>query len=576
MNNKWLYILLLCFLPGFTRAVTLPCKIRRICIDKITNNITVYFNPVQDACGSFVRYELWGRESPANIFQFLTSASSIGVNNINYALPNRKNWEFQIYCLYACNGTDTLFSASEFIDYSPPALLDPDSVSVDFITQRLQIGWPKAPESDVMTYSLFKVDPSGNNQYLYAQQTSPFLFPLSDFDPSSADNRVALAVRDSCDNEGLVSNRHSPVFLSISSTKNSNYVCTKNIVLDWTGYVGWTVSKYEIWVKSNKTGLWSLGGSVNGGTLTFTYNFPDYDDTYTFLIRAYKIASSITSSSNVLSFTTTSIQKPSYLYIGHVSVGPNNDYIEITSYWEKNTTLFQSVDLQRRPMGGSTWNTIHTYNISESNSKYLDYGVTPSTLSYEYQLVLKNKCGLNHDTSETHNSMLMQRGGYYFGWNGYLGDWTTQSSYLLDKENRSFTWNKTLVGANSYMLNDTANAKCYRLITYKLNNGKPVDSSFSNTLCLFVKDTTLIPGGFSPEGNNKLFYIVNPNIKRGEASLKIYNRWGEKLWEGDALVGWDGRDKNGNIYPYGMYVYLISIKRTLKSEAYKGTLFLLR
>lgn len=81
----------------------------------------------------------------------------------------------------------------------------------------------------------------------------------------------------------------------------------------------------------------------------------------------------------------------------------------------------------------------------------------------------------------------------------------------------------------------------------------------------FVKDTTLIPSGFNPEGNNPRFKIVNPNISDGQAVMSIYDRWGGKLWEGDALQGWNGT-YNGDVLPMGLYIYKVVLRRPVKNE----------
>lgn len=572
MIKKASYIALFLFIPQIIFAVTTPCKIRRICINASSNDITVFFNPVQDGCGSFVRYELWGRENTFSNYQYLTSSTNINSGNINYLLPNRKNWELKIYCLYACNGTDTLFSDSAFIDYSPPAQLEPDSVSVDLVTQQLQIGWSKAPENDIKEYSLYNVEANGNNQFLQNTLSSPYLFPLSQFDPSRAYNSAAIAVKDSCDNTGLVSNKHNPVFLSIDNIKNGNFVCTKSITIDWQAYIGWSTGSYEIYVKSTSNSVWTKIASVSASTFTYTYSFTALNETYSFFVRANKSASTITSSSNVVSFFAAAFPKPTLLEIGHVSVSPTNDYIEITSRWENNPLLFKNVILQKRVNGSSTWNNVLDYPIGNASGTFKDNNVFPNSLSYEYRLVLNSICGQLHDSSQIHISTLLSRQNLTFNWNQYL-IWLNTTQTFANKENRSFTWNKINISSNSYSIPDSSSAKCYRIITY---NNSPRDSAYSNTICISIKDSTIIPTGFSPDGQNKVFYIVNPNIKKGEAVMKIYNRWGMKLWEGDALEGWNGKDRNNNTYPMDVYAYLISIKRELKPEVYRGTIFILK
>jgi len=71
-----------------------------------------------------------------------------------------------------------------------------------------------------------------------------------------------------------------------------------------------------------------------------------------------------------------------------------------------------------------------------------------------------------------------------------------------------------------------------------------------------------IPNAFTPDndGLNEVFTAVGEEIK--EFSMKIFNRWGEKIFEThDLEKGWDGRAKDGNeIAQQDVYVYNIRLK----------------
>jgi gliding motility-associated-like protein len=68
-----------------------------------------------------------------------------------------------------------------------------------------------------------------------------------------------------------------------------------------------------------------------------------------------------------------------------------------------------------------------------------------------------------------------------------------------------------------------------------------------------------IPNSFSPngDGNNDVFLVYGEHIKT--IDLKIFNRWGELLFESEnELTGWDGSYK-GTIQNPGVYVYEVLI-----------------
>lgn len=89
----------------------------------------------------------------------------------------------------------------------------------------------------------------------------------------------------------------------------------------------------------------------------------------------------------------------------------------------------------------------------------------------------------------------------------------------------------------------------------------------------------LIPNAFTPNGD-MLNEVFKPYLYPFEklVSFSIYNRWGEKIYEG--LDGWDGRYK-GNLVPTGAYMYMAEV-REIKAGGYfqrnhlSGTVTVLR
>ena len=84
-------------------------------------------------------------------------------------------------------------------------------------------------------------------------------------------------------------------------------------------------------------------------------------------------------------------------------------------------------------------------------------------------------------------------------------------------------------------------------------------------------ETFFLPNSFTPndDGNNDVYYIYGNNIEF--AAMKIYNRWGELIFESsDIKKGWDGRksfgflngilsDKNSNIVPEDVYICIANV-----------------
>ena len=74
-----------------------------------------------------------------------------------------------------------------------------------------------------------------------------------------------------------------------------------------------------------------------------------------------------------------------------------------------------------------------------------------------------------------------------------------------------------------------------------------------------------IPNTFSPnnDGSNDVFYVRGKGLDRVK-SLRIFNRWGEVVFEGNnlpvnnPLYGWDGKFKGKNPVA-DVYVYQVEV-----------------
>ncbi len=98
-----------------------------------------------------------------------------------------------------------------------------------------------------------------------------------------------------------------------------------------------------------------------------------------------------------------------------------------------------------------------------------------------------------------------------------------------------------------------------------------------------ISETVHVPNAFTPGNDmlNEIFKII-PEGEQGLVEvqyLRIYDRWGEKVFEGsgtDKTVGWDGRIK-GELAPSDVYVWIAGLKfLTGNSRQMKGDVTLLR
>ncbi len=555
------YILhIILIIPIALKAVTNPVHINRACLDRVTKTLTIEIVASTDVCGSFTEYVVYGRESALQPYIKLHSHGVLNSTSITVVLPNNKNWEVYISTRFACNGIDTLNSNSVIVDDTAPGLLDIDSVSINLYSQKMYVGWSKAIENDVKGYTLFKVDPTtGINSVIKTLNTTSDSFDLMTFNPANAGNKISIAVYDSCNNEGIISNPHTPVHLSYNSLI-FNDLCDKKLRIEWTPYTApnWTVSSYEI-IAGLSLSTMTYKQNVGSGVRSFDLPIIEPGKNHYVYIRA-KNSNGFTSSSNLLIINTKANPRTLNLDIGHVTFKDNATNEISIKYNSSIKDSIQNINLYARKQGDLSWNSI--FNAKPSTSLFfVQHNCENTKYIYEYYCSATNICNDSFQNSSIYPSILLNKNSFVFTWNNNT-TWNTKDNILELYTNTGLPISKT--NNDTYVANlaEPLVWTKYQIKVFKKNlAGIVLDSSLSNPQYHLVFDTTLVPNSFHPQGaQNNIFRITNPNLLKGEASMNIYNRYGQKIFKGEALEGWDGKHMDKYV-PHGTYVYKIIVER---------------
>ena len=115
--------------------------------------------------------------------------------------------------------------------------------------------------------------------------------------------------------------------------------------------------------------------------------------------------------------------------------------------------------------------------------------------------------------------------------------------------------------ANSVYINDLISGEYLLEITDE-NNCIALD-----TIYLSQPESTILPTGFTPnrDGYNDLYVVPGIN-SLNPASIKIYNRWGDLVFESANYANdWDGIGKNGGNLPEGTYFVIVEFEKDNKT-----------
>ena len=115
--------------------------------------------------------------------------------------------------------------------------------------------------------------------------------------------------------------------------------------------------------------------------------------------------------------------------------------------------------------------------------------------------------------------------------------------------------------------------------TYVLNDGTDLTcvESDSSQIFIFLIADPEFPNAFTPNGDNvnNLFFPVNLDPNSVISAFRVYNRWGDLVYEYKGDSGWDGK-WNGADQPEDVYTYYLVVDKTSEKFVTSGNVTLIR
>jgi gliding motility-associated-like protein len=232
----------------------------------------------------------------------------------------------------------------------------------------------------------------------------------------------------------------------------------------------------------------------------------------------------------------------------------------------------------------STWKKYDNHTFSD-----IDKHVLVDDYSYFYRTYAIDEC---NDTSAVWNfgkTILLdvdttkdQRPNA--NWSHYLG-WTEDiTHYAIEiKNNGVFTEIATFPFKDTTFIDLITDLNqrpdyCYRIVGYKeiMANERQI-ISISNEDCSPVKSKIYYPNAFSPNADNLNDFYITPSEYIKDFYIRIYNRWGEKIFESfDLTQNWDGTYKGemSKVDAYAVIVTTTGVDN--ERRVHRGTITLVR
>jgi len=557
---------------GFANAqVILPPDLQCVQNNSANGDITLYWtNPPVNACGPFVQYTIYA--SPTGVAGSYNPVSVAGQTTTSFTLTNylstSTTWYFYMEAAYNCPGATVL--QSDTINNLNPAV--PDLVNVDVTAGgNVVINW--LPNASPQTHgyiiyyylngSVFPMDT------VYGRFNTTYTDLIAD--PTIQSLSYTISAFDSCFKFSSYNVfPHSTIYATAATA-----ACQNDIKLNWNGYNNWPsgVKEYQI-VASVNNGPFTVVATADSASRNFSYTNFTSGDSICLVIRAVSAAdTNVVSNSNLVCMRPIVVQPPRFIYITNVTVLPDN---HIQTTWMIDTIAELTYYKVERSANNTQYNPVDQFNVSSPLILFETYidssNIKPQDNPFYYKITTYDSC--NQEYNSPYGKTVCLKGELYdyyvsnLQWNEFELFGATVTEYKLYRnygngyqQIGSFAPTTLEFTDSLQQFVSEQGIFCYKVeAVYNLslpNGYTTVLSSFSNEMCIIHRPIIYIPNAFAPGGLNNVF---KPTIIYGDPkgySMKIFNRWGGRVFEtNQPEVGWDGTE-GGKPVPLGAYGYLI-------------------
>lgn len=490
-------------------------------------------------------------------------------------IPQEKGANFSTHKLYLQDslGCDTLFTPTFNIYVGDTMPINPNNdllyVSVLDDT-KVEMRYPLSQHPEFDSYLLYQINQQ--NELSLVKETKNRL------DTFHTQTNLETINRSYCfatSQRNLCGASLSKDQLNIHCTINLQGQTDTNVsLLSWNAYTGWdSVASYTIY--QEKEGQYDSIASVEGDQLNYADSLICSTAEFSFKVKAIQGGGN-----KQQSWSDTAQREPAYqniVTVPHIwqATVPDN---------ESNMISWTIDPISRRALSfyeieqlkdNEVWRKITTQPVVAPTKLTIEKQIDVQSHSYSYRIKTIDECGDSSTWSNIGKTILLQSKASegnksILFWTPYKGWPEGVAHYIIEEElpNGFFTELAKVTDKDTSFTISAEQLSCgneYKHRITALRNNADAWSAFdyqhieskSNVSPLSLHSRIFVPTAFSPNNNmlNDSYQVTSLNIRK--FTMRIFNRWGELLFEtNDCAEQWDGTYK-GNTVPQGVYACII-------------------
>lgn len=566
--KKWLHIV-----SSLIFAISMQSLIAQeiLCIENSVNDFTITWSVPAAPCGPFVSYEIWVANQENGTYtlagtvnnELQTSFTHVNATSIGDPLY------YYIVYNYNCPGVPPIISTTTTNAFSN---YQPEIVSLDVSNNGIEICWDESEFVQTCGYVISYLLPNGLAQpfdTVFGITNTCYLDVVSNInDPNLV---YTLSYIDCCNNLS----QYNDIGYQILSISSDQQGCNQLIEYEWQPYnnpynLDFT---YSVYIQVNDNTIDTIDSIPNNQNLLNFFDFVD-QDTINVQVEVVDENGVNRSNSPWLTDTAQIVQPPRYFYIYYLSV-VNNNFIDIDFNID---TLSELRNLQ---IDTSKYNVdfdyIERYDATLfpnlGNINLPDTVSPPYNYARYYRITANDSCNDDHLSTVGRTIYTEAKLFDFFKndieWTAFELENAVVSAYRLYRDyGAGMQLVTTFYPGDALAYTDDVSeffnqqgTFCYRVeADYTFTHPDGMIENFttqSNISCIEERPILYVPNAIVPNGTNNEF---KPYILFGSPtaySMKIFNRWGELLFESnDVNSGWFGT-KNDSPVPTGGYPYII-------------------